>query len=140
MDIIITQVSNDKWLIRVERKRNGHIASGQAVVIQGPAPQTDNPPHLAFAGARAWLALAQARQAADDNEGAIANARAGVDELGRLYYSSSLRVKDDTSLHVDLAEELVEQGRHAEAARRLVQALETRLHMYAQLHADTLAE
>ena len=140
MDTTISSVSNNKWLIRVERKLNGHSASGQVVVIQNSEPQAGNPPHVVFVGARAWLALAQARREADDVEGAIASARAGIEELGRRYYSTSLRVKDDTSLHIDLAEELIEQGRQAEAARTLIQALETRLQMYAQLHADTIAE
>lgn len=138
MDIQVTPVAGDKWLIRAERERNGHTASGQVVMIQNTAPTAANAPHAALAGARAWLALAQDRQAASDVDGAIANAQAGLAELGRGYYSSSLGMKDDTRQHIDRAEDLIENDRKPEALRTLIQALESRLAMYARLHAATI--
>ncbi len=137
MDIQVTSVSKNKWRMRAERQHQGHSASGEAVVIQSTAP-TGDAPHAALAGARAWLALGRARQTANDNEGAITCAWAGLAELGPDYNSPDLGIKDDTRLHVDLAEDLLENGRQPEAVRRLLQALGDRLDMYVNWHADTL--
>ncbi len=128
----------DGWLIRAERAQGGHSATFQVLVRgAGDAPALDSP-HRAFAGARAWLALAQERLAAGDAQAALDAARAGLAELGQSYYSRSLGVTDDTSLHIALAEEMVMGGKLPDAARRMVQALNDRLQLYARLHADAI--
>jgi hypothetical protein len=139
MKIEITPVSGDRWLIKAQRGRGGQTAVGQVVVIQSTAPTPDSAPHAPLAGARAWLALAKAHEAANDADGAIADAQAGLAELGRGYHGSGQGIKDDTRLHIELAEDLLENGRQAEGVRALIGALESRLSMYARLHADTIA-
>ena len=138
MNIQVTPVSKNQWRIRAERLRQGHSASGEAVVIQNTAPTVADAPHAALAGARAWLALAQAREAANDIEGALACAQAGLAELGDAYYSESQTTKDDTPLNLALAEDLLERGKPPEALHALLLTLESRLDLYVQLHADTL--
>jgi hypothetical protein len=140
MSTTITSVSDDKWLIRAERERAGQSASGQVVVTQSGPPDAGDSPHVPFAGARAWLDLTRQRLAAGEVEGAIADARAGLEELGQHYKSASTNVKDDTSLHIAVAEDLIEQGRKDEAARRLLQTLEIRLQLFSQLYADAIAD
>jgi hypothetical protein len=77
------------------------------------------------------IILAQSFQGADDLESALASARSGVEELG---------VREDTSMHIELADDLPEEGKAEEAASRLIDALETRLELYVRLHGATIAE
>jgi hypothetical protein len=137
--VTITPLSSNQWSIRVERQWKGHVAFGEVIVTQDTAPQADHPPHIALAGSRAWLDLARTRLAASDAEGAMASAQAGIAELGDTYYSSALGITEDTSLRIYLAEELADQGRLADAARELIKALEGRVQLYTQLHAETIA-
>jgi hypothetical protein len=104
----------------------------------GEAPAPDSP-HRAFAGARAWLALAESRREAGDAQTALDAARAGLAELGRTYYARSLGVTDDTSLHIALAEEMVKRGKLPDAVRRMLQALGDRLQLYTRLHAEAIS-
>ncbi len=130
----------DGWLIRAQRSLGGQSATFEVIVRgAGEAPAPDSP-HRAFAGARAWLALAEARRGAGDAQTALDAARAGLAELGQTYYARSLGVTDDTSLHIALAEEMVKRGKLPDAARRMVQALEDRLRLYARLHSEAIAE
>jgi hypothetical protein len=139
MTTTITHISNDKWLIRVERERGENSASGQVILVQDTAPTAEGAPHLSLAGARAWLALAQARQSHNDIDSAIASARAGIEELGRHNYSP-LRVKEDTSLRINMADDLIERGHLPEAARMLIDSLETRIKLYVRLYSNSIAE
>jgi hypothetical protein len=139
MDPIIEKLSHANWLIRVERKHNDESASGQVVVVQESEPAVENSPYIPLAGSRAWLALAKTFHEGDDLEGALASARAGVEELGEHSYAS-LGVREDTSLHIELAEELADEGRAEEAASRLIGALESRVELYVRLHGATIAE
>jgi hypothetical protein len=130
----IQPIADGLWRIHAERSQGTYAATGEATVREaGPA-------HGALAGARAWLALAQVRQAASDSETAITSARAGLDELGQRYYERSLGVIDDTGMQVSLANEQLKRGQAEQAARRLIAALEYRLKLYIQLHAQALAE
>jgi hypothetical protein len=130
----IQPAGEGQWKVRAERMQGTYTAAGEALV------RADGASHSALAGARAWLALSQGREVAGDTAGAIDAARAGLAELGERYFERSKPVIDDTRMHVDLAEEHLEQGQPAEAARRLRRALEMRLAMYTSVHADTLAE
>lgn len=138
-DNSITPMGDGKWLVQTERKRNGHTATAQ-VLVQNTAAPADTSTHAGLAGARAWLTLAQGRYAANDYGPAIECARAGVSELGSRYSSVALEVTEDTSLRIDMAEDLLEHSRPAEAARMLIDALETRLGLYIKLHAKTIAQ
>lgn len=140
MDPVIEAVTESTWRISVERTLGQRSATGNVVVRQKSEPQIEGGPYIALAGARAWLALSKELEAADDPEGALSSVQAGLDELGEHDYSVSLRVSDDSSLHIDLANELAEEGQVGEAADRLSRALETRLELYARLHAETIAE
>ncbi len=139
MELQVTPVSKDKWRIRAERGQAGHSAVGEVVVIQSTAPTAASAPHAALAGGRAWLALAEAREAAQDTEGGLAAARAGLAEVGDTYHSESQNIKDDTALNLALGEDLLERGRAPEALHALLVTLESRLEMYVRLHADSVA-
>lgn len=139
MDPVVEALSEGKWQIRVERAHGERTSSGQVVVRQESEPRTDTGPFLPLAGARAWLALSLDLLQAEDAEGALEAVQAGLEELGEHDYSASMRVLDDTTLHIDLAQELSEEGKTAEAAERFARALETRLDLYARLHAEDLA-
>lgn len=139
MDPIIEALAQSNWLIRVERQHGGETASGQVVVVKASKPEVEDSPFIPLAAGRAWLALAQSFQEGNDDENALASARAGIEELGEHNYRE-LGVREDTSLHIDLAEEHAEQGKTADAATRLTGALETRVGLYVRLHADTIAE
>jgi negative regulator of sigma E activity len=139
MDPMIEALSPGNWLIRVERKLGDETTSGQVVVVQASEPQPTDSPHVPLAGARAWLSLAQTLQDGENQDGALASARAGVEELGEHSYAV-LGVREDTSMHINLAEEHARQGKTEDAATRLIRALETRIDLYVRLHADTIAE
>src|SRR5262245_60525726 len=109
MTTTITSVSDNRWLIRAEREHGGRSAAGQVVVTQHDAPQPGDSPHVPFAGARAWLDLARQQLAAGEADGAITDARSGLEELGKHYSSASKTMKDDTTLHIAVAEDLIEQ-------------------------------
>ena len=136
-DSTLIKLSKNKWSIRVERRYKGHFVSGHVVVKVPPGSTTF--PHVKVAGARAFQTLAKSRLAAKDFKGAIACAQAGIKELGG-DYRKGLKVKDDTSLRINLAEELAGKGRLKEASDELVQALALRLKMYAQTRAKTLVK
>lgn len=130
----ITPMSDGRFKVRAERTLGGQAGTGEALVREQSGL------HRGLAGARAWMALATAQAAAGDSGAAIAAAKGGLDELGQGYFARSLGVIDDTSLHIDLAEDQIERGQAADAARRLIQALQERLELYSQAHAHTLAE
>ena len=126
----------DRWRIRTRRELSGRHASAE-VVVQAPADQ-DSPPHIQFAGARAWLALAEALIRDGQASLAIESARSGLHELGNDY--SPPGVKDDTTLKVLAAEDLAATGREVDAAPMLITALETRTRLYRRLHAAELVD
>ena len=94
-------------------------------------------PHLTLAGSRAWLALAQLWLAANDYEGAITCAKAGLEELGDDDYASP-KVYDDTKMKLWLAQERIQEGHLADGADMMLRILHTRLNLYAQQHQNGL--
>ncbi len=130
----ISQAGAGLWRVRAERAQGGHTATGEALLRESGGA------HMALAAGRAWQALAQACLAAEDEAGAWAAARAGLDELGDRYSARSMGVIDDTSLHIDMAEEQLATGAAKAAAARLIEVLKQRLAMYTRRHAEALAE
>ena len=136
-DNSIEPQGQDCWRLRVERELGGASATGE-VLLRGPKPSpSDDLPHKALAGSRAWLSLAEARFDADDIEGAIACAQNGLDELGASYTTPS--VTDDTSLLLLMAKDQIKQGRAEAGAKRLLKVLRERIGLYEGLHEATLA-
>lgn len=87
-------------------------------------------PHLTLAGSRVWLALAQLWFAANDYEGAITCAKAGLEELGDDY--ASPKVYDDTKMKLWLAQQRIQEGHLADGADIMLRILHTRLNLYTQ--------
>lgn len=136
----VVRVGAGRWRIRSQRAQGGHSAAVE-VIVRGPADApAAGSPLRAFAAARAWLALARERQAAQDSQAALDAARAGLAELGQSYKTPGQPVIDDTSIHIDLADELAGQAKMPDAARRMIGALDDRLGMYAQANAETITE
>jgi hypothetical protein len=140
VDPEITKLEEGKWLIRVERQYGDVVFSGEVVVLQDTQPSGTDFPHLHFAGARAWQGLSQAQFEVDDMMGAIECAQKGIEQLGEPYKSPDLVVKDDTTLHFDLVDDLVLEGRLEHAAESLIQVLVTRLRYYLASHSDSLED
>lgn len=133
----VESVGADRWRVLVRRSHAGKTGDG-SVVVQGAHIDPRDPPHVELAAARAWLEVAASFANAGEADAAAAAARSGLDELGREY--APPMIKDDTSLRVAAAEHLIKQGRTADAAPMLVNALETRIALYQQEHAEDLAE
>ena len=82
-----------------------------------------------LAGAVASARLGRRLLAGGDAEGAIAAARAGLEEAGEV--PSDADVKDDTGLKLSAAEDRLAEGHAGDAAEVMLDMLEIR----AQLHA-----
>lgn len=136
----ITPLANNQWAIEAQRslKTANRSAQGKVVITQATPPEAEAPPHGGLAGARAWLALAQRSLMDQYAETAIAEARAGLEELGDDYHDPSLRVTEDTTLRIRRAKELIKQGQTTQAADMLVEALAVRVKLYAKLHAESV--
>lgn len=117
----------------VTRTQGEASAIGQVIANREPDDALQK-----LAGARAWYALATQRAQADDAAGALAAARAGLEELGRRY-ARPLDI-DDTQLKIRTIDQAETEGRVGDAARIAVTILETRLELARRLHADALVE
>ncbi|MEW5857474.1 MAG: hypothetical protein AB1861_08840 [Cyanobacteriota bacterium] len=128
----------NQWLIQVERHYQGESGIGKVVVKQETPPNQENPPHVAFAGSKAWLMLGESRLLVKDVEGAISCAQAGLDELGQDY--ASPLVTDDTQMKLLAAKERIQEGHAEDGARIMLRMLKTRTELYAELHESTIVE
>jgi hypothetical protein len=124
------------WLVRVERDFGGESAIGEILVKQETAPNPENFPHIKLAGSRAWLALGKSKLANKDTQAAISCAQAGIDELGTKY--TSPLTNDDTGMKLFVAEDRIEEGFSEDGARIMLNMLEIRTQLYAELHKITI--
>jgi hypothetical protein len=127
-----------QWTVRVNRTQNGVSSEGTVVIRQASAPAAGAPPHASLAGARAWLALGEARLQANRSDEAVSCAHAGIEELGADYAQD--HVKDDTGLKIHIADELIENGQAADGARMMLRMLAERIQMYVQRNAEGIIE
>jgi hypothetical protein len=135
--VAVEPEGDGQWRVRVTRERSGHSAEG-SVLVRGPKPDPVSPKHLALAGARAWLALADARIAASEWKLAIEFARQGISELGDDY--ARPEVDDSTAVKILAAEEEIAHDRLSNGARTLARVLANRVVLYVELHRDSLVE
>ncbi len=84
------------------------------------------------------LVLGEKKLAAQDVEGAILCAQAGLDELGTDY--TSPQTIDDTDLKIRLAQRRIKEGHARDGASVLLNMLKIRQDLYLKHHAVTLVE
>jgi hypothetical protein len=111
--------------VREEREHDGERATG-VVRTDQPGPDAQR-----LAGAVASARLGRRLLAAGDAEGAIAAARAGLEEAGEVPFGPE--VKDDTGLKLAAAEDRLADGHAVDAAEVMLDMLDIR----AELHART---
>jgi hypothetical protein len=138
MSTTIERKQDDAWIIRVTRAHGAASAKGVVAIRQATEPAAATAPHLALAGARAWLALGNQALAGKRDDEAIACARAGLNELGHDYAPPT--VEDDTELKVLAADDLIKDGKRSAGAAMLLRMLEERMQLYVRRNAATLAE
>jgi hypothetical protein len=109
--------------VREEREHGGERA---AAVVRTDQP---GPTAQRLAGAVASARLGRRLLAGGDAEGAIAAARAGLEEAGEA--PSGAGLKDDTALKLSAAEDRLAEGHADDAAEVMLDTLEIR----AELHA-----
>lgn len=126
--ITVSEQPDGTWLVNVEVSYAGLTASEQLSVQEQADP--DDPPHLPLVSARAWHALAIRHQEAGQLEEAIACLQQGLEVLGTHYRVP--RVKDDTTLKLGAARDLIEAGRLADATNLKAQMLALRMRHYEQ--------
>jgi hypothetical protein len=124
--------------IVVERTHRGLFATGAVLLRQAPTPDGSSELHMALAGSRAWLDLAEQCYGMREWECAVACSYAGIEELGQEY---AARVAiEDSELYLGYAKEQLQKGNNHSAATMMLRILSSRVQMYAKLHADTIAE
>ena len=109
--------------VREEREHDGERAAA-VVRTEEPGPDAQR-----LAGAVASARLGRRLLARGDAEGAIAAARAGLEEAGEA--PSGAGLKDDTALKLAAAEDRLAEGHAADAAEVMLDMLDIR----AELHA-----
>lgn len=120
------------WILRAFCQHDGYRAEGVIYLSSDITPPPDTP-HIALAGARAFLLLGQERLQAGDLPRAIGAAKQGIAELGRDYRNPT--TVEHTSMRILLAEDEEEKGKLDKAAPRLLDALRARIRMYVSKHA-----
>ncbi len=123
--------------VQVER-RYGAFSASATIGLRKTAQEVAASQHQKLAGSRAWLLLGRQRLSAEDWRGAMACARAGLEELGDHY--APPRVVDDTDLGLRVAQEQERRGHLQDAAMMMLDDLETRTRLYVLLHADEIEE
>jgi hypothetical protein len=110
--------------VREEREHAGERAT--AVVRTGqPGPDAQR-----LAGAVASARVGRRLLAGGDAEGAIAAARAGLEEAGEVPFDPEL--KDDTALKLSAAEDRLAAGCAADAAEVMLDMLDIRADLHAR--------
>ena len=130
--------SAGEWVVEVRREWEGHAGLGRAVVRAASAPAPAQEPHVALAGARAWLSLGRERLSAGQAQAAVACARHGLEELGADY--APLTAADDTVIKLAAAEEELAAGRADNAASTMLRMLDARASLYVEKHRDAVVE
>ena len=126
-------------LLIVVRRYADRVATGTVGLRRAKATEDQSSsPHLKLAGSRAWLTLGEQRLTVQDWTGAIACARAGLEELGQRYAPPT--VADDTELKLSAAELRLREGHAQDAATVMLRILNERTRLYVQLHADEVSE
>jgi len=89
----------------------------------------------------AWLSLGEQRAAVHDWSGAVESARAGLQELGKLFgFAARLREGDDSTLYIGAAEDEFKVGHIRAAAKGMLEMLQWRTRLYVRYYADEIAE
>src|SRR5262249_49020154 len=138
MSMKIEPEKDGEWSVQVTRRHEDTAATGAVVIRHVSEPDAASPPHVALAGARAWLALGTEKLATKRIEDAVYCARAGLSELGTDYAPQN--VEDDTDLKLHAAEELVKTGRAENGAAMMLRMLSTRIQLYAQRYAADIVK
>lgn len=130
-DLVIRTLAHASVEVIVHRSHAGHTAPGAIRVHRTTLDAVRTSPHLRFAGARAWQALASMPElSAEARYGA---ARNGVDELGDRYRVG--KIVDDTSSLLLLAREEAKDATTLDkAAERVRRVLASRLRLYARAY------
>lgn len=130
-DLLIRTISDATLEVIVHRSHAGKTAPGAIRVHRATRDSIRSSPHLHFAGARAWQALASMPEL--PAEARYIAARNGVDELGDRYRVR--KIIDDTSSMLLLArEEAKEPTMLDKAAERVRHVLASRLRLYARAY------
>ena len=119
-------------------RRYASFSATGTVKLRKTAPEAAASQHSRLAGTRGWLRLGEQRLSAQDWRGAIACARAGLEELGDDY--APPRIVDDTSLGLGAARAQEDSGNLEDAATMMLSDLETRTRLYIKLHASEIEE
>jgi hypothetical protein len=110
--------------VREEREHDGERATA-VVRTDQPGPDAQR-----LAGAVASARLGRRLLAGGDVEGAIAAARAGLEEAGEVPFDAEL--KDDTSLKLAAAEDRLAEGHAVDAAEVMLDMLDIRADLHAR--------
>ncbi len=120
--------------IRAEREFAGRRAASRVRLRSGAEPDAALD---GYAGALAWLEIADDCTRDRDFGNAVEASQRGLDELGTSYRYQGLR--DDTGTKLKLAQMRARDGALEPASEMLVRTLRTRLHLFATGHAAELA-
>ena len=110
--------------VREEREQDGERATA-VVRTDQPGPDAQR-----LAGAVASARLGRRLLAGGDAEGAIAAARAGLEEAGEVPFDPEL--KDDTDLKLSAAEDRLAEGHAVDAAEVMLDMLDIRADLHAR--------
>jgi hypothetical protein len=110
--------------VREEREQHGERAAG-AVRTEAPGPDAQR-----LAGAVAYARLGRRLLAGGDPDGAIAAARAGLEEAGEAPFDPE--VIDDTDLKLSAAQDRLAEGHAGDAAEVMLDMLEIRAGLHAR--------
>jgi len=110
--------------VREEREHDGERATA-VVRTDQPGPSAQR-----LAGAVASARLGRRLLAGGDAEGAVAAARAGLEEAGEV--PSDPELKDDTGLKLAAAEDRLAEGYTADAAEVMLDMLDIRADLHAR--------
>jgi hypothetical protein len=112
-----------KWLVV-----SVALAACHAHRRPAPPPPPVEAARTQIAAARALLIEAEGHQADGDYRAAYDATLRGVDVLGRDYAKPT--TKDDTGLHLLLAEDLAKAGQIVDAAEEAIESLRSRIEQY----------
>ena len=134
----LEKLASGDWSLEATVQALGQSATGRVTLRLQDEPDPGSPPHLGLALARAWLSLGGSFLASGDYSHAVQAAESGLDALGSGYVSPM--GTDDTDLKVKAAEMQAEQGKLENAAKVLLDMLEVRTRMYADLYSSEVLE
>jgi hypothetical protein len=118
--------------VREEREHDGERATATVRTDQ-PGPNAQR-----LAGAVASARLGRRLLAEGDVEGAIAAARAGLEEAGDV--PSGPELKDDTALKLSAAEDRLAEGYAVDAAEVMLDILDIRVDLHARAQGAVIID